>query len=35
MNAALEFILEQIRGVWRFRWTAMLVAWVVCLVGWS
>src|ERR1700681_3500879 len=34
MNAALEFILEQIRGVWRFRWTAMLVAWIVCLVGW-
>ena len=34
MNAAFEFILEQIRGVWRFRWTAMLVAWVVCLVGW-
>src|SRR5450755_4225235 len=35
MNAALEFILEQIRGVWRFRWTAMLVAWVVCLIGWT
>jgi polysaccharide chain length determinant protein (PEP-CTERM system associated) len=34
MNAALEFILELIRGVWRFRWTAMLVAWMVCLVGW-
>jgi protein tyrosine kinase modulator len=34
MNAALEFILEQIGGVWRFRWTAMLVAWIVCLVGW-
>ncbi len=34
MNAALEFIVEQIRGLWRFRWTAMLVAWVVCLVGW-
>jgi protein tyrosine kinase modulator len=34
MNAALDFILEQIRGVWRFRWTAMLVAWIVCLVGW-
>src|SRR6266436_2416477 len=34
MNAALEFILEQIRGVWRFRWTAMLVAWIVCLLGW-
>jgi polysaccharide chain length determinant protein (PEP-CTERM system associated) len=35
MNAALEFIVEQIRGVWRFRWTAMLVAWVVCLIGWT
>ena len=34
MSAALEFIIEQIRGVWRFRWTAMLVAWVICLVGW-
>jgi polysaccharide chain length determinant protein (PEP-CTERM system associated) len=34
MNNALDFILEQIRGVWRFRWTAMLVAWTVCLVGW-
>src|SRR5215831_16226199 len=35
MNAAVEFILEQIRGVWRFRWTAMLVAWTVCLIGWA
>ncbi len=34
MNAAVDFILEQIRGIWRFRWTAMLVAWVICLVGW-
>jgi polysaccharide chain length determinant protein (PEP-CTERM system associated) len=34
MNAAVEFILEQIRGIWRFRWTAMLVAWLVCLIGW-
>ncbi len=35
MNAALEYILEQIRGVWRFRWTAMLIAWVVCVIGWT
>ena len=34
MSGALEFILEQIRGVWRFRWTAMLVAWLVCIIGW-
>ncbi len=34
MYAALQEKLEQIRGVWRFRWTAMLVAWMVCLIGW-
>ena len=34
MSGALEFILEQIRGIWRFRWTAMLVAWLVCIIGW-
>src|ERR1700683_4340039 len=34
MNAAVDFILEQLRGIWRFRWTAMLVAWIVCLAGW-
>jgi polysaccharide chain length determinant protein (PEP-CTERM system associated) len=34
MNAALEYVLEQIRGAWRFRWTAMFVAWAVCIVGW-
>jgi polysaccharide chain length determinant protein (PEP-CTERM system associated) len=34
MNAAVEFILEQIRGIWRFRWTALLAAWIVCLLGW-
>ncbi|MGH3429077.1 MAG: Wzz/FepE/Etk N-terminal domain-containing protein [Mycobacteriales bacterium] len=34
MHAALAFLREQIHGIWRFRWTAMLVAWVVCLLGW-
>jgi hypothetical protein len=34
MHAALAIILEQIRGIWRFRWTAMLVALIVCLIGW-
>src|SRR5215472_6388608 len=34
MYAALQLKLEQIRGIWRFRWTAMLVAWIVCLIGW-
>jgi polysaccharide chain length determinant protein (PEP-CTERM system associated) len=34
MYAALQAKLEQIRGIWRFRWAAMLVAWIVCLIGW-
>jgi hypothetical protein len=33
MNAALQFVLDEIRGVWRFRWTAMLAAWVVWMTG--
>ena len=34
MHAALEFILELILGIWRFRRTAMLVAWIACVLGW-
>ncbi|MBV8143460.1 MAG: hypothetical protein JO184_00535 [Gammaproteobacteria bacterium] len=34
MRQTLELILEQIRGAWRFRSTAMAVAWVVCVLGW-
>src|SRR5258705_9905324 len=34
MQAILEQILEQLRGLWRFRWPALLAAWAVCLLGW-
>src|SRR6516162_2624012 len=34
MRHTLDLILEQIRGAWRFRSTAMLVAWAVCVLGW-
>jgi polysaccharide chain length determinant protein (PEP-CTERM system associated) len=34
MRHTFDLLLEQIRGVWRFRGTAMLVAWVVCVLGW-
>src|SRR5262252_450577 len=34
MRHALDLFLEQIRGAWRFRGTAMVVAWVVCVLGW-
>jgi polysaccharide chain length determinant protein (PEP-CTERM system associated) len=28
-------LLEQVRGAWRFRWLALGVAWLVCLLGWA
>lgn len=26
---------DQLRGIWRFKWTALLVAWVVALLAWA
>jgi polysaccharide chain length determinant protein (PEP-CTERM system associated) len=26
--------LEEVRGAWRFRWSALAGVWVVCIVGW-
>src|SRR5215813_9508647 len=34
MRHILDLVLEQIRGAWRFRGTAMAVAWAVCVLGW-
>lgn len=34
MKAALESVLLQVRGVWRFRHPAVAVAWAVAVVGW-
>src|SRR6516164_9077962 len=34
MRHSFELLLEQIRGAWRFRGTAMVVAWLVCVLGW-
>jgi polysaccharide chain length determinant protein (PEP-CTERM system associated) len=34
MRHTLDLVLEQIRGAWRFRGTAMIVAWSICLLGW-
>lgn len=28
-------ILDDVRGSWRFRWYALGVAWVICLLGWA
>lgn len=27
-------LMQHVRGIWRFRWLAVCVAWAVCLLGW-
>ena len=27
-------IAEHLRGMWRFRWTAVLVSWLIAVSGW-
>ncbi len=34
MRQILEKFVEELRGAWRFRWIAMVVAWTVCVAGW-
>lgn len=34
MNEILFQIRREISGAWRFRWLALLAAWVICIVGW-
>ncbi|MFO1395090.1 MAG: XrtA system polysaccharide chain length determinant [Steroidobacteraceae bacterium] len=34
MQEQLQLLLDHARGMWRFRRLALIVAWVVCMVGW-
>jgi polysaccharide chain length determinant protein (PEP-CTERM system associated) len=34
MNQLFEQVVDTLRGLWRFRWVAIGVAWTVCLAGW-
>ena len=34
MREMLEDIVAKAAGAWRFRWHAMVVAWIFCLIGW-
>ncbi len=34
MQNALEMIVDELRGTWRFRWVALAVAWAISVVGW-
>jgi polysaccharide chain length determinant protein (PEP-CTERM system associated) len=35
MEEIFQQVMREARGVWRYRWTAALVAWVVALLGWG
>src|SRR5262245_59873710 len=34
LKAQLELVRDELRGMWRFRWTGVAVAWLVAFVGW-
>lgn len=34
MNDLVEQILSYMRGIWRKRWYAMALAWLICVIGW-
>jgi len=34
MQEIIQQILNYLRGIWRFRWYAMLLAWVIPIIGW-
>ncbi len=35
MNEIIEQFLAYLQGIWRHRWYALGLAWLVCLVGWA
>ncbi len=34
MHDMFQFISNELRGSWRFRWSAIITAWTVCVFGW-
>jgi polysaccharide chain length determinant protein (PEP-CTERM system associated) len=32
--AQIDFVKDELRGIWRFRWTGVAVAWLVACAGW-
>lgn len=35
MHELAHMLLNELRGAWRYRWIAVLVAWLICLLGWT
>lgn len=34
MQEMFRYIVAEIRGTWRYRWSAIIAAWAVCTIGW-
>jgi polysaccharide chain length determinant protein (PEP-CTERM system associated) len=34
MTPALDHVFDEVRGAWRFRWVALITAFIVALIGW-
>ncbi len=34
MQDILNLVLDEVRGAWRFRWYALITAWVLAILGW-
>ena len=35
MHDLIQSVWIELRGSWRYRWTAMITAWVMCVLGWT
>ncbi len=35
MTPALDHVFDEVRGAWRFRWVALITAFIVALIGWA
>src|SRR5450755_4992628 len=35
MNVLVDQVRDEVRGAWRFRWWALIIAWVLGVVGWA
>ncbi len=35
MHEILEEVIAHLRGMWRYKWVSLLMAWIVCLLGWA
>ena len=35
MTPALDHVFDEVRGAWRFRWVALVTAFIVAIIGWA